>query len=194
MKRRRPLALAVPLLLLAAAAVSGFGIYVALRAEENSENKPFTEEQEFKEFKDLPKGAVLCQQNRQAGDVQDPLVCPGDTFNPYERFRLYEPLEAFVVVTDPGGSGRALERIDLALHDPRLMALLGSLNTEATLVPIEGEPDDAVTLSVLVIGADGDYTFRYSPSEGSIQLPMSNGQFVANEEFRAEIDALLSAQ
>jgi hypothetical protein len=99
-----------------------------------------------------------------------------------------------MVVTDPGDSDRATERIDFDVDDPTLRALLQGLDAQVALDPLAAEPEDIVTLSVLVGGADGNYALRYSPASGIVQLPISRGQFQAPEEFRARMEALLSAE
>lgn len=124
---------------------------------------------------------MLCQFKRTSPDYVDPLVCPGDSFNPYQAFRLSSATAAGagLVGLQPG---------------PQLSALLSSLDTEVQLEPIDVYFSDATTLRVSVEDSAGEHRsvfFSYVPSAGLIQIEQSGGQFPAPPEFQQAMEPFL---
>lgn len=136
----------------------------------------------------VPRGFLLCDAMRSSEAYQDPIVCPGDTFNPYQAFRLDAPMsQASVLPTDPGPSPLSLGRIDLQPDGPELNALLTALDTTVVLQPAEPEPDDLIRISIVPVEPIGDRTkisLEYSPSQGIIRVQSSGGQFLATPAFQ----------
>jgi hypothetical protein len=145
----------------------------------------------------LPKGFLLCQFRRTSTLWEDPIVCPGESFNPYHSFRLASAREAFVLTSDPGPSPASIARADLA--EPRLSALLATLQTEVALEPADGDDlraDDVISLHVSTIDPVNDrtsYTFLYSPSTGMVQMTVSRGQFAAPPAFQQAMEPFLAS-
>ena len=134
-----------------------------------------------REQADLPRGLLLCQFERTSPGSLDPLVCPGDSFNPYQVFRLSS--------ATAGGLGRV--EIQPAAQ---LSALLSSLDTEVRLEPIVAYASDAAVLNVLITdsaGANSTVSFSYVPSAGVVQLQQSGGQFAAPAEFQQAMEPFL---
>ena len=144
----------------------------------------------------LPKGLLVCQSKHTSDTYRDPIVCPGDSFNPYQTFRLGTVNEAFVITTDPGPSDLALGRTDLKYDSPQLTALMAALDVEMTLDPGGLRPDDLISLNVHTtepVNERAGYLFWYSPSSGIIQMPSSGGQFLAPSVFQQAMEPFLAA-
>lgn len=150
------------------------------------------------ELQSRPKGFLLCQFRRTSALWEDPIVCPGESFNPYQAFRLASAQEAFVLTSDPGPSPAYIARADLA-PGPRLSALLATLQTEVTLEPADGNAllaEDVISLHVSTNDPVNDrtsYTFSYSPSSGMVQMTISRGQFPAPPAFQAAMEPFLAS-
>ena len=145
----------------------------------------------------LPKGRLVCESKRISVVYLDPVVCPGDTFNPYQTLRLDTADEALVVTADPGPSPRALGRTDLEPGSPQLSALLSALDVQAELEPEGARPDDLITLHVSTSEPANDhidYVFEYSPSAEIVRMPLSGGQFPAPPAFQAAMEPFLAGR
>ncbi len=137
-----------------------------------------------------PKGLLRCR----AADV--PLVCPGDTINPYRDFALQTATAATVHMTDPGPSPLVVAKTELAPGSRQLDGLLRALDVQVLLeadVSNGLPPEDTIDLTVdtaLPGGEVASYHLVYSPSTGIIQLPVSVAQFSAPPSFQQQIEAL----
>ena len=141
---------------------------------------------EHEQVQDAPRGALLCESKRTSERFQDPIVCPGDVFNPYQTFQLDKGvLEAYVLTSAPGPSPRIIARADLAPGGDQLTALLAALDSDVAMEPLASS-DDLITLTVSPmepLGTRDNFTFGYSPSQSIIQMSISGGQFSAPPAF-----------
>jgi hypothetical protein len=142
------------------------------------------------------EGRLLCEWKRTSDAWQDPIVCPGDTFNPYQAFRLASAVsEASVVPTDPGPSPLSPGGVDLPPGSAQLHGLLAALDVQVTLEPEGPEPDDLIMLSIVPVqpvGNRDNFLFEYSPSIGIIRLSHSGGQFPAPPAFQQAMEPFLA--
>ncbi len=150
------------------------------------------------EAQGLPRGRLVCESQRDSPDRIDPLVCPGDSFNPVQTFGLDGGVaQILVVVTDPGPSSLAISQETLASADSRSDAILLSLNLVAELVPSDQTPDDTIRVTLSLehrLGERGTVQLDYSPSTGLIQIPQSGGQFEAPASFREAMQEFVARQ
>ncbi|MCH8993471.1 MAG: hypothetical protein IH959_00685 [Chloroflexi bacterium] len=143
----------------------------------------------------LPKGLLVCQSKHTSDTYRDPIVCPGDSFNPYQAFRLGTVSAAFVITTDPGPSDLALSRTDLKYDSPQLTAIMAALDVEVTLDPGGFRPDDLISLQVFTtepVNERASYLFWYSPSSAMMQMVGSGGQFPAPPAFQLAMEPFLT--
>ena len=149
--------------------------------------------------REVPSGQLLCESRKISTVFADPIVCTGDTFNPYTTFRLEPSKGAHIETTDPGPEPYVLSRSDLEADSPRLQQLLSSLDTEVTLGPaslLPYGPVDKISLTFLTEYATNDrtdFSFWYSPSQGIVQIPVSGAQFEAPEAFKLAMEPFLAA-
>ena len=144
----------------------------------------------------LPKGQLSCEFNRTPAGLADPIVCPGESFNPYQTLQLASVGGAWVSTEDPGPSPREIASIWLGPGNPQLQALLLALDLDVAVEPAGVRPDDVVTLSVEPTESVSDassFSFNYSPSLGSIQLDISRGQFPAPPAFQEAMEPFLAS-
>lgn len=133
-----------------------------------------------------PNGRLLCESKRTSEDYQDPIVCPGDTFNPYEAFRFDTVASARISRSVSGPSTAAVTRSELTPDDPTLGAILVALDAELTLAPDEPRPADLVSLFIYParpVNRRDNFLLEYSPGTGIVQMPHSGGQFPAPPAF-----------
>jgi hypothetical protein len=152
----------------------------------------------LQEAQDIPKGLLLCESRRLSEFFADPVVCAGESFNPYEAFRLEPSRGAHIETTDPGPEPYVLSRSDLAPGSPKLAELMSSLDTDVTLEPttllLDG-PKDMISVTFITEYATKDrrdFSFWYSPSQGIVQVPVSVAQFQAPQAFRAAMESFLA--
>lgn len=144
----------------------------------------------------IPGGWLVCESERKSQRGLDPIVCAGDTFNPYGLFRLETAEEATLTLIRRRTSGRAVGRVDIDRGSPEFFELLQGLNAEVTLEPSDPQPPDVVRLQISdaePFAGRTDYHFYYSPADSVVWVTASNAQFIAQEGFRRTIERLLAS-
>ena len=142
----------------------------------------------------LPRGLLFCQSKRAAEVYDPPIVCPGESFNPYRALHLDMLAQGNVTTFEPGGGGVRRATVDLAPADSRATRLLATLDVDVTLESGEAIPNDAILLYITVAPPDGRrrYSMWYSPGSGSIQLLNSDSQFPAPPAFQLAMESFLA--